>query len=149
MTRARVDLDAPRLDELLETWTRRTASSTDSSALSWASARPPPQDLLAPLRPAAGPDPGKLRLRLPALDREEPRRDARHWLMDPRAGHRADPGTAGHRQDPPDRGLGVKAVENGFSVAFYHLDDLLHAKRQDADSRPSGCAARSTSTSRC
>jgi DNA replication protein DnaC len=29
--------------------------------------------------------------------------------------------------------LGVKAVECGFSVAFYRLDKLLHAMRQDAD----------------
>jgi DNA replication protein DnaC len=29
--------------------------------------------------------------------------------------------------------LGVKAVECGFSVAFYRLDELLHAMRKDAD----------------
>lgn len=29
--------------------------------------------------------------------------------------------------------LGVKAVENGFSVAFYRLEDLLHAMKADAD----------------
>lgn len=46
-------------------------------------------------------------------------------------------------QGPPGTGkthlavaLGVKAVENGFSVAFYRLDDLLHAMRQDADVAP-------------
>jgi DNA replication protein DnaC len=32
--------------------------------------------------------------------------------------------------------LGVKAVENGFSVAFYRLEDLLHAMKQDADVPP-------------
>ena len=46
-------------------------------------------------------------------------------------------------QGPPGRGkthlsaaLGVKAVENGFSVAFYTLDALLHAARRDADRPP-------------
>lgn len=29
--------------------------------------------------------------------------------------------------------LGVKAVENGFSVAFYRLEDLMHAMKVDAD----------------
>ncbi len=32
--------------------------------------------------------------------------------------------------------LGVKAIENRFSVAFYRLDDLLHAMKQDADAPP-------------
>jgi DNA replication protein DnaC len=43
-------------------------------------------------------------------------------------------------QGPPGTGkthlsvaLGVKAVENGFSVAFYTLEDLLHAVKKDAD----------------
>lgn len=43
-------------------------------------------------------------------------------------------------QGPPGTGkthlavaLGVKAVETGFSVAFYTLEDLLHAVRKDAD----------------
>lgn len=46
-------------------------------------------------------------------------------------------------QGPPGTGkthiavaLGVKAVENGFSVAFYRLDDLLHTMKQDADVSP-------------
>ncbi len=46
-------------------------------------------------------------------------------------------------QGPPGTGkthiavaLGVKAVENGFSVAFYRLDDLLHMMKQDADVSP-------------
>lgn len=46
-------------------------------------------------------------------------------------------------QGPPGTGkshlavaLGVKAVENGFSVAFFRLDDLLHAMKQDADLSP-------------
>jgi DNA replication protein DnaC len=30
----------------------------------------------------------------------------------------------------------VKAVENGFSVAFYRLEDLLHAMKQDAEVAP-------------
>jgi DNA replication protein DnaC len=32
--------------------------------------------------------------------------------------------------------LGVKAVENGFSVAFYRLEDLLHAMKQHAEVPP-------------
>jgi DNA replication protein DnaC len=32
--------------------------------------------------------------------------------------------------------LGVKAVENGFLVAFYRLEDLLHAMKRDADVAP-------------
>jgi DNA replication protein DnaC len=32
--------------------------------------------------------------------------------------------------------LGVRAVECGFSVAFYRIDELLHAMRQDADLAP-------------
>ena len=46
-------------------------------------------------------------------------------------------------QGPPGVGkthlavaLGVKAVENGFSVAFYRLDDLLHVLKQDAELAP-------------
>jgi len=46
-------------------------------------------------------------------------------------------------QGPPGIGkthlavaLGVKAVQSGFSVAFYRLDDLLHAMKQDADMPP-------------
>jgi len=46
-------------------------------------------------------------------------------------------------QGPPGVGkthlavaLGVKAVESGFSVAFYRLDDLLHVMRQDAEVPP-------------
>ncbi len=46
-------------------------------------------------------------------------------------------------QGPPGIGkthlavsLGVKAVENGFSVAFYRLEDLLHAMKKDADVPP-------------
>ena len=33
--------------------------------------------------------------------------------------------------------LGVRAVENGFSVAFYRLESLLHAMKRDADIPPS------------
>jgi len=32
--------------------------------------------------------------------------------------------------------LGVKAVENGFLVAFYRLDNLLHAMKKDAEVPP-------------
>jgi DNA replication protein DnaC len=32
--------------------------------------------------------------------------------------------------------LGVKAVESGFSVAFFRLDELLHAMRKDAEVPP-------------
>lgn len=46
-------------------------------------------------------------------------------------------------QGPPGVGkthlavaLGVKAVENGFSVAFARFDDLLHAMKQDAELPP-------------
>jgi DNA replication protein DnaC len=46
-------------------------------------------------------------------------------------------------QGPPGTGkshlaisLGVKAVEHGFSVAFFQLDELLHAMKQDADLSP-------------
>jgi DNA replication protein DnaC len=46
-------------------------------------------------------------------------------------------------QGPPGVGkthlavaLGVKAVENGFSVAFSRFDDLLHAMKQDAELPP-------------
>jgi DNA replication protein DnaC len=33
-------------------------------------------------------------------------------------------------------GLGVKAIEHGFSVAFYRLEELLHEMRQDAGVAP-------------
>lgn len=33
-------------------------------------------------------------------------------------------------------GLGVKAVEHGFSVCYYRLEDLLHEMRKDADVPP-------------
>lgn len=46
-------------------------------------------------------------------------------------------------QGPPGTGkthlavsLGVKGVEHGFSVAFYTLEDLIHAARQDVDRPP-------------
>jgi len=46
-------------------------------------------------------------------------------------------------QGPPGVGkthlaiaLGVRAVENGFSVAYYRLEDLLHAMKRDAEEPP-------------
>lgn len=46
-------------------------------------------------------------------------------------------------QGPPGVGkthlavaLGVKAIENGFSVVFFRLEDLLHALKQDAEVPP-------------
>lgn len=46
-------------------------------------------------------------------------------------------------QGPPGTGkthlsiaLGVRAVENGFSVAFYRLEELLHAMKRDAEIPP-------------
>ncbi len=46
-------------------------------------------------------------------------------------------------QGPPGVGkthlaiaLGVKAVENGFSVAYFRLEDLLHAMKRDAEEPP-------------
>ena len=43
-------------------------------------------------------------------------------------------------QGPPGVGkthlaisLGIKAIQNGFSVAFYRIEDLLHAMKKDAD----------------
>jgi DNA replication protein DnaC len=46
-------------------------------------------------------------------------------------------------QGPPGVGkthlcvaLGVKAIEQGFSVAFYRLEDLLHEMRKDASAPP-------------
>lgn len=46
-------------------------------------------------------------------------------------------------QGPPGVGkthlvvaFGVKAIEHGFSVAFYRLEDLLHEMRKDADVPP-------------
>lgn len=46
-------------------------------------------------------------------------------------------------QGPPGVGkthlavsLGVKAIQNGFSVAFFRLDDLLHTMKQDAELAP-------------
>jgi DNA replication protein DnaC len=39
-------------------------------------------------------------------------------------------------QPAVERSKGVKAVECGFSVAFYRLDELLHAMRKDAEVPP-------------
>jgi DNA replication protein DnaC len=43
--------------------------------------------------------------------------------------------------------LGVKAIKNGFSVAHFVLDDLMHVLRADA-AIPPGCAPSATSTAR-
>lgn len=34
------------------------------------------------------------------------------------------------------RGLGIRAVQQGFSVGFYRLEDLMHAMKRDADVPP-------------
>jgi DNA replication protein DnaC len=46
-------------------------------------------------------------------------------------------------QGPPGVGkthlavaMGVRAIENGFSVGFYHLDDLMHDLKKDAEVPP-------------
>ena len=48
-------------------------------------------------------------------------------------------------QGPPGVGkphlavaLGAKAIENGFSLSFFRLDDLLQAMKQDAELAPNG-----------
>ena len=38
-------------------------------------------------------------------------------------------------------GLGVEAIEQGFRVAFYRLEDLLHEMRKDAAVSPQASAA--------
>jgi DNA replication protein DnaC len=43
-------------------------------------------------------------------------------------------------------GLGVKAVEHGFSVAFFQLDELLHAMKQDGDLSPQALRRRAPRT---
>ena len=52
-------------------------------------------------------------------------------------------------QGPPGVGkthlavaLGVRAVEHGFSVAFFRLEELLHAMKQDAELSPRGLRRR-------
>ncbi len=44
-----------------------------------------------------------------------------------------DPGPTRSRENTSSNSLGVKAIECGFSVAFFRLDELLHAMRKDAD----------------
>jgi DNA replication protein DnaC len=56
------------------------------------------------------------------------------WIREKR--EPADPGPAGRREDAPRHRLGVRAIENGFSVAFHRLEDLLAALKRDADSTP-------------
>jgi DNA replication protein DnaC len=34
------------------------------------------------------------------------------------------------------RGLGIRAVQQGFSVGFYRIEDLMHAMKKDADVPP-------------
>jgi DNA replication protein DnaC len=46
------------------------------------------------------------------------------------------PGPPGVGKTHPAIGLGVRAVEPGFSVAFSRLEELLHAVREDADVPP-------------
>jgi DNA replication protein DnaC len=39
-------------------------------------------------------------------------------------------------------GLGVQAIQNGFSVAFYRIEELLHALKRDAESPPARLRAK-------
>ena len=84
-----------------------------------------------------GHDAGQLRLRLPAVDRAAADRDAGDLRVHPRA---RDAAGAGAARVSARRiscvGLGVKAIEQGFSVAFYRLEDLLHEMRKDAGVSP-------------
>jgi len=59
-----------------------------------------------------------------------------HLRLDPRLLDAADPGTARGRQDHLAIALGVRAVENGFSVAFFRLEELPAALKRDADLSP-------------
>jgi hypothetical protein len=43
----------------------------------------------------------------------------------------------------------VKAIKNGFSVAYFVLDDLLHALNADAAVPPARLKAKRTSTAGC
>jgi len=57
--------------------------------------------------------------------------------VDPRKPHPADPGTTGVGKTHLGVALGVKAIEHGFGVVFYRLDELLPIMRQDAELSPS------------
>ncbi len=46
------------------------------------------------------------------------------------------PGPAGVGKTHLAVALGVRAIESGFSVGFYHLDDLMHDLKQDAEVPP-------------
>lgn len=46
------------------------------------------------------------------------------------------PGATRCRQDDLAVALAVRAVENGFSVAFHRLEDLLAALKRDAEGHP-------------
>ena len=94
-------------------------------------------DVAEAVEPAAGHDAGQLRLRLPAVDRAAADRDVGDVRVHPGALH------ACWCRDRPEwarriwwSALGVRAIEQGFSVAFYRLEDLLHEMRKDATVSP-------------
>ena len=94
------------------------------------------QDLAQAVGTSPRADAGELRLQLPAIGGEEPGGDAGHLCLDSGARDGADPGAARGGQDPSGGGLGVKAIENGFSVAFFQLGDLLFVMKRAADLAP-------------
>src|SRR5262249_32971428 len=104
------------------------------------------------VEPAAGADARELRLRVSALHRAQPDRAAGDVCLHPREVVGADPGAARRRQDAPTHlavSLGVKAVENGFSVASSgSRNSSTSCAETPVWPRPA-CAGASTSTSRC
>ena len=92
-------------------------------------------DVAAALGVADGPDAGELRLRVPAGRAALEARCAGHLCLAPREAGLLILGR-GRGEDTPSCVLGVKAVECGFSVAFFRLEELLHAMRKDADVPP-------------
>ena len=94
-------------------------------------------DVAAALGPADGPDAGELRLRVPAGGAAVEARGAGDLCLAPGEAGALDPGPARSRERPIWlSSLGVKAVECGFSVAFFRLEELLHAMRKDAEVPP-------------
>ena len=79
--------------------------------------------LAATLGPADGPDAGELRFRVPAGGAAVQARCAGDLCLAPGEARAADPGPARGREDPSGYLVGVRAVESGFSVAFFRLED--------------------------